>query len=267
MYDPDPGAWMDGFWLRNLLEPPARGPVAFGGTLTPADLLAAHSTGLLPMPSDTAEDAQINEVLYADNRDGIRFVGARGRSYGLAWWSPDPRPVLTPDCVRIGAGLTGTLRSRRHWTTTVDRAFGEVLSACRADREPRWLTDQLVAAMTELHSRGWYHSVEVWSDARLVGGAVGLGRGAVLSADTMFHRESGASRIALVDLVTRLMDTPTRVLDLQWDSPHARRLGATLMARREYVELVARSTERIAVPTAERSVSDLLNAPTGRGRA
>lgn len=252
--------WIDGFWQRGELPPPQRGPVAFGGTVRPPDLLAAHSQALLAMPTDTAEDADVNRALYADG-SGLRFVGVREPSYELGWWSPDPRPVLTRDSVRIGAGLSATLRACQDWTTTIDRAFDTVLHACRAGREPRWLTDRLVASIGELHEQGWYHSVEVWSGSRLVGGAVGLGRGAVFSADTMFHRVSGASRIALIDLVARLADTPAQVLDLQWDSPHARRLGARLMPRPEYVALAARSTQRIVLPTSERCVADLSRQP------
>jgi Leu/Phe-tRNA-protein transferase len=88
---------------------------------------------------------------------------------------------------------------------------------------------------------------------------VGLGRGAVFSADTMFHRESGASRIALVDLVSRL--NPSRAVDLQWDSPHTRRLGASLMARRDYLALVASGVDRIGLPTDRRAVDSLLGHP------
>ncbi len=172
--------WIDDFWRPELPAPPAQGPVAFGGVLTPADLLAAHTNGLLPMPCDTAEDADVNECLYGGS--GIRMYA---NSYELAWWSPDPRPVLTFAGLRIGAGLTKTLTACAHWTTTVDRDFTGVLEGCRAGREPRWLTDPLAEAMIELHGQGWYHSLEVWSGADIVGGALGLGRGLVFSADML----------------------------------------------------------------------------------
>jgi leucyl/phenylalanyl-tRNA--protein transferase len=252
--------WMEALWRLGGREPPGDAPVAFGGCLSAMALLTAHRNGLLPMPCDTDDDVALNELLYADRLvpQCIRLVAGHEPAYGLAWWSPDPRPVLTVSSLRLGTGLTKTLRARRRWSTTVDRAFDRVVLACRAHREPRWLVDPLVELLSDLHRQGWYHSVEVWAGQELVGGAIGLGLGGVFSSDTMFHLASGASQIALADLVVRLADTQATVLDLQWDSPHVRRLGAVLMDRRNYLNLVAAKGGRVAISTETRSVDDLL---------
>jgi leucyl/phenylalanyl-tRNA---protein transferase len=242
---------------------PVDAPVAFGGRLTPAVVLTAHRSGLFPMPQNGAagEGADADGLAAV----GLRVLGADPDPGRLAWWSPDPRPVLAFDTVRLGQGLTKTLCSRRRWTTTVNRDFAEVVSRCRAGREPRWLTDELVDTMTALHRGGWYHSVEVWAGTDLVGGAIGLGCGPVLSADTMFHRTSGASQIALVDLAARLADVGVPTLDLQWDSPHARRLGATPVSRSAYLDLVAGPAIRVDLPDEVRVVDDLLGRLRRRG--
>jgi len=154
--------------------------------------------------------------------------------------------------------LTKVLRTRRRWTVTVDRTFGRVLDGCRAGRDPRWLTGGLIAVMTSLHRQGWCHSVEVWAGTELVGGLVGLGMGLVFSADTMFCRAGGASQIALVALAVRLTETPVTVLDLQWDSPHVRRLGAASISRPAYLELANASTRPVDLSTRATTVDDIL---------
>ena len=255
--------WAERFWRRT--DPAISGdrPVAFGGSLTAPALLSAYRNGLLPMPAESAEDAEVNALLYRDDvlAGEISVVGSGG--FDLAWWWPDPRPVLTAATVRLGHGLTKTLRSRRYWHTTVDQAFGDVLAGCRADREPRWLTDELVEVLTELHAHGWYHSVETWADADLVGGAAGIGVGGVFSCDTMFHRQSGASQIALADLAVRLADTSAGLLDLQWDHPHVRRIGARFVPRSDYLRLAAAGTP-VVVPGEARTVAELLDRLRGR---
>jgi leucyl/phenylalanyl-tRNA--protein transferase len=188
----------------------------------------------------------------------IPMVDGAADPYALAWWSPDPRPVITMADVALGSGLTKTLRTRRRWTTTVNRAFDRVLAECRRGRQPQWLTDELVDVLTELHEQGWYHSIEVWSGTDLVGGALGLGTSGVFSADTMFYLESGASQIALAELTVRLTGTSARWLDLQWDSPHVRRLEAVYVERGGW--------ERVGCRGVSGSGGWATRRPGGRGR-
>ncbi len=105
--------------------------------------------------------------------------------------------------VHLGRNVRKRLR-RDGLRTTADAAFGQVAEACRAGREPRWLTDALLGSLTELHRQGWAHSVEVWLDEDLVGGAMGIGIGGVLSGDSLFGRHQGAAAIAVADLLARL---------------------------------------------------------------
>jgi leucyl/phenylalanyl-tRNA--protein transferase len=202
------------------------------------------------MPAPDEQFRTINEIRYEDLvADGtIGLVGAEaGDPYWVAWWSPDPRPVIVTDGVHLGRNVRKVLR-RDELRTTADAAFGRVAGECRAGREPRWLTDPLLAALTALHAGGWAHSIEVWRDGELAGGAIGIGIGGVISGDSVFGRRPGAAAIAVADMAARLAAAGGLLIDAQWDSPFLRSLGAEPMPRSRYLPLLAGSAERIAVP-------------------
>ena len=76
--------------------------------------------------------------------------------------------------------------------------------------------------MVNLHSEGWAHSIEVWEDSDLIGGAIGIGVGPVLSGDSMFSRRPNAARIAVADMAARFAQAGGALIDAQWDSPFLR---------------------------------------------
>jgi leucyl/phenylalanyl-tRNA--protein transferase len=227
---------------------PAGLPVAFCADLSPASVLGAYRRGLFPMPAPDEQFRTINEVRYEDLvADGtIGLVGSEAADpYWVAWWSPDPRPVIRG--VHVGRNVRKRLR-RDDAQTTANAAFGRVAEQCRAGREPRWLTDPLLATLTTLHAEGWAHSIEVWLDGELAGGAIGIGIGGVISGDSLFGRRPGAAAIAVADMAARLAAAGGLLIDAQWDSPFLRSLGAEPMPRDRYLPLLAGSPERIALP-------------------
>lgn len=206
--DPGPTPWV----IPSPADADPEGPVALGADLAPATLLAAYRTGVFPMP--------------------VR----RGRV--LAWWSPDPRGVLPLDGLRVSTSLRKA--TRRH-TTTVDAAFETVIDAC-ADprRHGGWIDRDIRRAYTELHRLGWAHSVEAWSsDGVLAGGLYGVAIGGLFAGESMFHRQTDGSKVALVGLVDRLRDGGAELLDVQWTTPHLASLGARDIPRAEYLERLA----------------------------
>jgi leucyl/phenylalanyl-tRNA---protein transferase len=221
-------------------DPGSDRPVAFCANLSPASVLGAYRRGIVPLPASDDYFTTLNEFRYEDQvaAGTIALVGDEGGDpYSVAWWSPDPRPVIGVGRVHLGRNVRKRLRHDA-LTTSADAAFGRVVEACRVGREPRWLTDPLVDALTELHGQGWAHSIEVWRDDDLVGGAMGISIGAVISGDSLFGRQPGAAAIAVADLSARLMAAGGALIDAQWDGPLLRSLGATPMARERYLALI-----------------------------
>ncbi|MFB7476207.1 leucyl/phenylalanyl-tRNA--protein transferase [Kitasatospora sp. NPDC056184] len=232
------------FAALDVARAPADGPAAFGADLAPGTLLAAYRRGLFPLPAADAYASAFNEARAEEAVASGEVVLLPGPDHGadpyaLAWWSPDPRPLLAADGVRLARKLSRLLRNRLDWWTTADQAFGDVLAACAEGREPPWLTPELQEALIGLHRLGAAHSAEVWEDGELVGGVFGIASGAVLSLDSMFNRRPDAARVAVADLAARFAAAGGRLLDAQWDSPHVRSLGAALEPRARYLAALA----------------------------
>ena len=191
--------------------------VGMGADLEPATLLAAYRRGIFPMPGDTGMP--------------------------MLWWSPDPRGVLPLDGLRVSRSLRASVRRLE---VRVDTAFDEVIRAC-ADpgRDSGWIDERIIAAYCELHRLGWAHSVETWHGGRLVGGLYGLAIGGLFAGESMFHRVTDASKVALVGLVDLLRDehADRRLLDVQWATPHLSSLGVVEVRRSTYLELLGRALE------------------------
>ena len=238
-------------WESFKITPNAGGgPVAFCADLSADSVLSACQNGIFPFPAPDEYARDINEFRYEDQvTDGvIGLIGsAHDDPYRVAWWSPDPRPVIRVGNVHLGRNVRKRLR-RGHERTTANSSFRRVAEECRAGREPRWFTDTLLESMVSLHEEGWAHSIEVWQDGDLIGGAFGIGVGWVLSGDSLFSRRPDAARIAIADMAARFAQAGGALIDAQWDSPFLRSLGAELMPRDHYLPLLAGSAERSALP-------------------
>lgn len=186
------------------------GIVAVGADLAPGTLLAAYRAGIFPMPVREVEP--------------------------MVWWSPDPRGVLPVAGLRVTSSLR---RSCRRYEVRVDTAFDAVVAAC-ADpaRDGGWIDRRIATAYGALHALGWAHSVEAWTpEGELAGGLYGVAIGGLFAGESMFHRATDASKVALVGLVERL--APGALLDVQWLTPHLASLGATELPRAGYLTALA----------------------------
>jgi len=183
--------------------------VAVGADLQPGTILEAYRHGLFPMP-------------------------AEGR---LAWWSPQMRAILPLDNLRVSRSLR---KSCARFEVRVDTAFGEVISACAApDRRGAWISADIRLAYRHLHDLGWAHSIEAWSsDGELAGGLYGIAIGGLFAGESMFHRQTDASKVALVALVRLLQKGGAQLLDVQWPTPHLTSLGVVEIPRADYLERV-----------------------------
>ena len=148
--------------------------------------------------------------------------------------------MLPLDRVHVSRSLARTLR-RSGYETTLDEDFAAVVEGCREPRpdEPgTWISDDLALAYGELHRLGHAHSVEVWDGERLVGGIYGVLVGGVFCGESMFHRATDASKVALVDLAARLIEARAGLFEVQHATPHLRSLGAIEIPREVYLGLL-----------------------------
>lgn len=215
----------------------------------PLPLAVGPSAWALPDPSEADEDGLVGlgadlsvETLVDAYRRGIFPWPHDG--IPLPWFSPDPRAVLRPERVRVSKSLRQTLR-RSGWTTTVDRAFPDVIARCA--RRPRvegtWISRGMQKAYGRLHRLGWVHSLEVWDGASLVGGLYGVRLGACFTGESMFHASTDASKVALVDLCARWAEAGGVVIDVQLPTDHLTSLGAEELRRSDFLELLASARE------------------------
>ncbi len=236
--DPGPAAYR---FLPERAQP-GTDLVGLGADLTAASLLEAYRSGVFPMG-----------------------LGPNGRG-SLGWWSPDPRGVLVPAELRISRSLG---RARRRFRVSVDTAYDQVVAGCADPSRPgRWITPEIAAAYQQMHRLGWVHSVEVWDDEGLAGGLYGVAIGGLFAGESMFHRATDASKVALVALVELLDDgVAGRLVDVQWLTPHLASLGARAVPRTVYLRAAreAMAGPEPAWPQRDQPAGSSAADPTGSG--
>jgi len=192
----------------HLADP--QGLVAIGADLEPGTLLAAYRSGLFPMPM------------------GRRDIG---------WWSPNPRGILPLDGLKVSSSLR---QSCRKYTVAIDTRFVDVMSHCADPRRANgWINKPFIAAYEGLHRLGWAHSVETYdASGALVGGLYGVRIRGLFAGESMFSNARDASKVALVALVEQLRAVGVTLIDVQWTTPHLISLGATDVARDQYLRML-----------------------------
>jgi leucyl/phenylalanyl-tRNA--protein transferase len=198
----------------------------------PIDTALADPNGLLAASADLSPDRLVEAY-----RRGIFPWYAQGDP--VLWWSPDPRMVLFVDEFRVRRSLARVVRARR-FEVRVDTAFRDVMIACASVPRPgqygTWITPGVIDAYCTLHRRGLAHSVEAWRDGDLVGGLYGVAIGRMFFGESMFARETDASKVALVHLVSMLRERATPMIDCQQETPHLATFGARPIPRGEFAE-------------------------------
>ncbi len=159
----------------------------------------------------------------------------------IEWFSPDPRAILPLDKFHVPHALRRTLK-KEVFNVRVDQRFAEVIRAC-AKRKDTWINDEIIHGYERLHELGYAHSVETWSEGKLVGGLYGVAIGGAFFGESMFHRVTDASKVALVALVQRLRTRKFVLLDTQWLTPHLAQFGVNEISRSHYLRLLGRAVE------------------------
>jgi leucyl/phenylalanyl-tRNA---protein transferase len=202
----------DNLVFPNLQTANREGLLALGGDLSVPRLLLAYRSGIFPWTDEP-----------------------------LTWWSPDPRAIFEIDQFHPPKRLESKLR-HHPFELTFDRDFSAVIHACAVPaegRESTWISPRFIEAYLELHRQGHAHSVEVWQEDRLVGGIYGVSVQGFFAGESMFHRVTDASKIALCHLMDHLRARKFALFDTQVLSPLTARLGAIEIRRRDYLERLA----------------------------
>ena len=233
----------------------ARAPrelVAVGGVIDPPTLRAAYRNGVFPWPASEPDAAAHDKALRKLVRKGqVPLLPGTPDGPLVPWVSPHPRAVLLTGRFTVPKSVRQLAR-RMPWTTTVDAAFDEVVERCADRSGGTWITGAMKRGYQALHAEGGAHSLEVWDGTRLVGGLYGVLSGRIFSGESMFFLESGASKVAVVDLCHRLVEAGVPVLDTQQESDHLLAMGQVLASRLEYVDTVRALRDQPATIPAER---------------
>lgn len=205
---------------KELIFPPVHlaepdGLLAIGGDLSIERLLLAYRNGIFPW-----------------------YEGDH-----ILWWCPDPRFILVPSELKVSKSMAQLLK-RQAFEFTTNKAFTEVISNCktvsRRGQDGTWITEEIREAYTSMHKAGYAHSAEVWQDNELVGGLYGVRMGNMFFGESMFSKVSNASKYAFISYVQQLQSENVQLIDCQVYTEHLESLGARMMSRQNFVQLLKR---------------------------
>jgi len=197
--------------LNQALSEP-NGLIAIGGDLSVARLLSAYSQGIFPWYNEGEP---------------------------IMWWSPSPRMVLFPDELKISSSLKKTLK-KNPFEVRFNTAFRLVMTACsqtrRGEQGGTWIGEDMLNAYCKLHNLGYAISMESWLEGKLVGGCYGIKIGHMFYGESMFHKQTDASKVAFVHLVNQLKNEGVGMIDCQMKTPLLASFGGREIEREEFIQ-------------------------------
>lgn len=203
----------DKIWFPPADEALSDGLLAIGGDLQVERLLLAYKTGIFPW------------------YDGDLPL----------WWHPNPRFVLLPDDLKVSKSMK-TLLHQRKFKFTINQAFEQVIENCkkieRKNQDGTWINEDVKNAYTQLHQLGYAHSAEAWLNGELVGGLYGIKIGKVFFGESMFAKQSNASKYAFIKYVQQLQQEGIKLIDCQVYTEHLESLGAKMIMREQFMQLL-----------------------------
>lgn len=191
-------------------------PDPFNIDITPELIIRAYGAGIFPMSEDAEDD-------------------------DIFWVSPEMRGIIPLDNFHLSTSLRKAIR-KSAFVVKVDTNFDAIIEGCAtvgADRSSTWINQTIRDVYGELFQRGIAHTVEVWDGDDLVGGLYGLALGGAFFGESMFHRRTNASKMAMAHLVERLRCGGFALLDTQFLTDHLASLGGIEIPRAEYEERLA----------------------------
>jgi leucyl/phenylalanyl-tRNA---protein transferase len=201
----------------HLSEPD--GLLAIGGDLSTERLLVAYQNGIFPW-----------------------YEGEH-----ILWWCPDPRFVLFPDELKVSKSMQALLK-KDVFEFTINKAFKDIIHHCKQTKRPgqagTWITDEVEKAYFKMHKLGYAHSAETWKDGKLVGGLYGIKLGKIFFGESMFSKETNASKFAFVKYLQQLKEEGIELIDCQVYTEHLESLGARMITREIFLELLKKNIKQ-----------------------
>ena len=206
---------------KEIIFPPVtmaddEGLLAIGGDLSTERLLTAYKNGIFPWYN---EDEPI------------------------CWWCPNPRFVLFPKELKVRKSMQ-TVLNNGTFRFTINKAFDKVIANCksitRKGQDGTWIQPEVIAAYTKLHQLGFVVSAEAWKDGELAGGLYGVLLGKIFFGESMFSKQSNASKFAFINLVRHLQKQQVALIDCQVYTSHLESLGARMIDRKLFGEILAK---------------------------
>ncbi len=189
-------------------------------------------------------------------------------SLDLHWIDPENRGILPLDKIHISRSLRKTLR-KKPFEIRCNTVFPDVLEMCAATTSQRpdtWINPLIKKIYTQLHERGFAHSVECWLDGKLVGGLYGVSLGGAFFGESMFSRRSDASKVALIHLAARLVKGNYSLLDTQFTTEHLSQFGTIEIDREIYKKCLFEAMQapaRFPLELSENELSDFIESCKG----
>ena len=171
-------------------------------------------------------------MIEAGYREGWFPMMVDEETHETGWFQPRQRCLFPMEGIHVSKSLQKTIKQNR-FEVRFDTTFEQVISHCRRP-DGNWINEDFIRIYTQIHHQGWGHCAECWIDENLVGGVYGIGIRGVFCAESMFHRETDASKVALYALVETCRAKGFVLFDAQIMNPHLRSLGAFEVSNREY---------------------------------
>ncbi len=185
------------------------GLLAFGGDLAVGSLEMAYRSGIFPWP--------------AENQP-------------ILWFAPPKRAIIEFSEFNIPSRLERSLK-KSPFTFRVNSNFSGVIKNCasltnRKNQQGTWITDEMISAYIDFHKAGFAHSYEVFNrNDELVGGLYGVLINKYFAGESMFYKETNASKFALIQTVQYLKTLEISWMDVQILNPFIATFGAKEISR------------------------------------
>lgn len=197
------------------------GLIGVGGSLEVSVLIEAYSKGIFPWPQE---------------------------GYPMLWFCPNNRGILKFDQFKIPTSLRKKLKTYKGIKYTKNKSFTQVIRACseqkRKDQKGTWIDENMMKAYIKLHKAGYAHSWEVWENDELVGGGYGVFCQGVFSGESLFHKKTNMSKLALIKMVEDLKEKGLTWMDTQMVTPLLKAFGAQEIPKKDYLKILSQAQKK-----------------------